>query len=195
MRHRFRLLRPLIALVVLTVAGRAEEPLVLDTIPIPQRSGFYRERVSRLIRSEGECRDFAGEIAACCRLAETRNWGRAPNWQCEKNSRALLKTLLDARVDFSREYIAVVFHTEGSGSVAVTVGEPNLEKGVLTLILDRNAPPLRTADMAYRAFAIRAPRHLAERIRLPLGRGVYRVYDLQSGEEILELGEAARADR
>lgn len=177
----------------------AAEPIELATIPIEERDHIYQGLKSRLLRSEDDTNALIDDLFANNRRFSRHQWGdrsqdaydqirRASNQRIAK----VRKALDDARIDYGTETVAVVFVTSGSGSIRFTVGDPHLEEGVLTLVIDRDAPGAVTMDMAYRVFAIRIPRDIAKQVRVPADRGKYRTYDLATGEEIVADGDKAK---
>lgn len=180
-------------LMALLNCAAAEKPIKLETIPIPERDNLYQGLKSRLLRSEDDTNALIDDLFANNRRFSRHQWGdrsqdaydqirRASNQRIAK----VRKALDDARIDYGSETVAVVFVTSGSGSIRFTVGAAHLEHDVLTLVIDKDSPGILTMDMAYRAFALCVPRDIAKRVRVPADRGIFRTYDLATGEEIVE---------
>lgn len=174
-------------------SAAAEEPIELETIPIPERDNLYQGLKSRLLRSEDDTNALIDDLFANNRWISRHQWDERSQDAYDKIRRAsnqriakVRKALDAARVDYGTEAVAIVFVTAGSGSIHFTVGKPQLENEVLTLVIDKDSPGILTMDMAYRAFAIRVPRDLAKQVRVPAERGKYRTYGLATGEEIVE---------
>jgi hypothetical protein len=170
----------------------AEEPIELETIPILKVDNVYQGSKSRLVWSESDVDDLIDELFANCRRLAGPFWGEQSSEVDERRQIAfnkrvgsVRKAISEADIDFDKEAVAVVF-LASSGSVRFRVGEPRLVGDVLTLAIERNSPTLQTADMVFRAFAIRVPRDIAQRVRVPVDRNTYRTYDLATGEEIVE---------
>lgn len=170
----------------------AEEPIKLETIPILQVDNIYQGSKSRLVRSKSDVDDLIDELFANCRRLAGPIWGKQSGEADERRQIAfnkkvasVRKAISEADIDFDKEAVAVVF-LASSGSVRFRVGEPRLVGDVLTLVIDQNSPTLQTTDMVFRAFAIRVPRDIAQRVRVPIDRNTYRSYALATGEEIVE---------
>jgi hypothetical protein len=77
--------------------------------------------------------------------------------------------LLDAKVDFSKEALVLLRHSEGSGSVQVTFETPVLQgRNLLCVIRGRPIPPgyLGTGDMAYYCFAVAVSKAQVSQVEL-----------------------------
>ncbi len=59
-----------------------------------------------------------------------------------------------AKIDFTKEALVLFRHTEGSGSVAVKLLQPELRGSTLVCKIERKVPEVGTDDMAYYCFAI-----------------------------------------
>jgi hypothetical protein len=182
-------------------SAAAEEPIELARIPIEERDHIYSGVKSRLLRSEDDTNALIDDLFASNRRLSRFQWDEeGEEWDefYDKMRRAsnrriatLRKALNSARIDYGKETVAVIF-VASSGSIRFTVGEPLLDSEVITLVIDRDSPGIETADMVFRAFAIRVPRDIAKRVRVLAGRGKYRTYDLATGEEIVADGDKAK---
>lgn len=65
-------------------------------------------------------------------------------------------------IDFTKENLMLFRHTEGSGSIAVTPQEPQIEDAIATVVIERDVPEVGTADMAYYVFAYRVAKTITE---------------------------------
>ncbi len=71
------------------------------------------------------------------------------------NNRAgFTKGIADAKLDFSKESLILIRHTEGSGSIWVRFYLSSEADGSLTARIYRGIPPTLTGDMKYYCFAI-----------------------------------------
>jgi hypothetical protein len=114
----------------------------LRIIPIPIREHGYSNFHSIVFTSQDDLDSF---------LTDTST-------QIGWNSRqAFEDALLSAKLDFSKEALVLLRHTEGSGSVQVTFETPVLKDSTLFCeIRGKPFPPGYggTADMAYYGFAV-----------------------------------------
>jgi len=110
-------------------------------IPIPPREHGYNQFDSRVILSQVELDAFLENISTV----------QAAMW----NNRAqFIAAITQARIDFSNENLVLIRHTEGSGSVRLAISEPVVEGHALVFEINRQAPDIRTADMAYYCYAL-----------------------------------------
>lgn len=112
------------------------------TIPIPKRENGYSNFASIAFMSREAMDAF---------LADTST---KIGWN---NRQEFEEALLNAKVDFSKEALVLLRHTEGSGSVQVTFEKPELQdRKLICAIRGRPIPPGYggTADMAYYCFAV-----------------------------------------
>jgi hypothetical protein len=66
-------------------------------------------------------------------------------------------TLKDMTIDFTKELLVLVRHTEGSGSIRVTLDSSVLKDNRLLVAIKRGTPTIGTMDMAYHCFAFVVP--------------------------------------
>ncbi len=80
---------------------------------------------------------------------------------------AFLSTLKEARIDFGKQALVFLRHTEGSGSVGVRLLAPVFEDGRLDCTVERAAQPdgFGTADMAFYGFALVVAKDRVKRVR------------------------------
>jgi hypothetical protein len=69
-----------------------------------------------------------------------------------------LKAIGAARLDFAREALVLIRHTEGSGSVQIVFDPPHLDQMTLVCTIRRHEPGIGTADMAYYCYALAVSR-------------------------------------
>ena len=69
------------------------------------------------------------------------------------NKAAFVNGLQNEPVPFDLMNILIYFHTEGSGSIGVSLAEPVWEGGNAVIAITRTVPEIGTADMAYYAYA------------------------------------------
>lgn len=108
------------------------------SIPIPERENGYGSFESMLVSSQQEFDALVDEPFP------------GGGW----NARAeFVAALQDANVDFDTEVLALLRHTEGSGSVPVALSEPVID-GRTLIVETRGRPvPIGTADMAFYCYA------------------------------------------
>ncbi len=109
-------------------------------IPIPKRDPGYGPMDSVVIRSKNELERLLKRVRG--------QFG----WNDRKGFE---DAIIKANVDFNKEVLVLLRHTEGSGSVQVTFHKPTVRAGTLTCRITRKAPEIgSTADMAYYCFAL-----------------------------------------
>lgn len=129
-------------LVLLGSYLRAEEVLPFRIIPVPAEEHGYANFETMVIRSQVGLEMFFRQI-----LSTDKPMG----WN---NQAGFLAALVQAGVDFDREVLVFLRHTEGSGAVTVDFKPPRVENGTLLCQIHREAPEAGTADMAYYCFAL-----------------------------------------
>lgn len=138
-------LLPLFILACITLLGFTtacnEKGASSRLIPIPEREHGYSNFESTVITSQDELDKF---LTVTSKSQET-GWNNRKDFD---------KAVDQAKIDFSREALLFIRHTEGSGSVQLTFQEPKLVKDKLILEVDRKAPQMGTADMAYYCVAL-----------------------------------------
>jgi hypothetical protein len=107
-------------------------------IPIPNRGGYNFESI--VLMSKNDLDSFLTDKSM------------QPGWG---NSREFEDALLNAKLDFSKEALVLLRHSEGSGSIQVTFETPILQgRRLLCEIRGKPLQGLGTADMAYYCFAV-----------------------------------------
>ena len=146
---------------ILTPAGQStnESAQPFRVIPIPKREHGYGNFASIAIRSRNELDAFLKDTS------------KQTGW----NNRQEFETALrNAELDFTKEVLVLLRHSEGSGSVKVTFETPILQDRKLLLeIRGRPFPPGYggTADMAYYCFAVVVSKSVVSQIELQAVEG------------------------
>ena len=90
------------------------------------------------------------------------------------NRQAFVDTLLDAKIDFNKEALVLLRHTEGSGSVQVKFETPVLQdKTLVCEIRGELMAAAGTADMAYHCFALAVSKSLVDKVELKAVSGLF----------------------
>lgn len=111
-------------------------------IPIPTRENGYGNFASIVFTSQKDLDSFLRDTST------QSGWNHRQKFE---------DALLDAKVDFNKEALVLLRHSEGSGSIKVTFERPVLkDRKVLCEIRGRPIPPGYggTTDMAYYCFAL-----------------------------------------
>lgn len=145
-----------ISLAVLSCAdlltGDSTQPF--RAIPIPTRENGYSNFESIAIRSDDELNSFFRS------LSMQRGWNNKAGFEI---------SVRDAKVDFSKEALVLLRHTEGSGSIPVEFETPVLQtRKLIFSIRGKPIPPgyLGTADMAYYCFAVAVAKSKVSQVEL-----------------------------
>ena len=124
--------------------GTEAEPSV-RTIPIAKREHGYSNFHTTAIASQ----------AALDRFLETESKAEGMGWN---NRVAFDRAIAAAGLNFEKEVLVLLRHTEGSGSVQVDFRPPTVESGKVICRIGRREPETGTADMAYYCFALAVPK-------------------------------------
>ena len=130
-------------------------------IPIPIREHGYNSFESTVLMSQQDLDSF---------LKDTATKG---GWN---NRQGFEDALLDAKLDFSKEALVLLRHSEGSGSIKVTFNTPVLKDRTLVCeIHGRPVPPGYgvTFDMAYYGFALAVSKAHVSRVELQQPKAVF----------------------
>ena len=122
-------------------------------IPIPKRGG-YSNFESIVLMSKNDLDSFLTDASMQI------------GWS---NKQEFEDALLNAKLDFSKEALVLLRHTEGSGSVQVTFETPILQgTNLLCEIRGKPIPPGYggTADMAYYCFAVAVSKAQVSQVEL-----------------------------
>ena len=123
-------------------------------IPIPKRENGYSNFASIAFMSRDEFDSFVK------RTSTQIGWN---------NRKEFEDALRSANVDFAKEALVLLRHTEPSGSVQVTFETPTLERGKLVCeIRGKAIPPgfLDTGDMAFYGFAVAVSKSAVTQVEL-----------------------------
>jgi hypothetical protein len=137
-------------------AGEADrpEPKPFRTVGIPDREHGYDNLKSTVVRTKAEFEALLKEVA------DQGTWN---------NKKAFVDALKGATIDFDKEALVLLRHTEGSGSVQVTFEAPGFKDGTITCSITRKEPPVGTADMAYYCFALAVSKADVKEVVLKVG--------------------------
>ena len=97
------------------------------------------------------------------------------------NRQGFKDALLNAKLDFSKEALVLLRHTEGSGSVKVEFGTPILKDQTLLCEIQGKAIPRGyggTADMAYYCFAVAVSKAHVSKVELRATEGGFKARPL-----------------
>lgn len=110
-------------------------------IPIPEREHGYSNFDSTFLVSQ----DALDEFLKSGSKAGGMGWNSRKDFE---------EAITKSRVDFGREVLVLLRHTEGSGSVQIRFRTPIVKQKRLICHIDRKEPQVGTADMAYYCFAL-----------------------------------------
>lgn len=110
-------------------------------VPIPKEEHGYSNFESTVVTSQGELDKFLQKDSK----------GQGMGWN---NGADFEKALAQAKLDFDREALVLLRHTEGSGAVQVNFRQPSVKERRLICQIDRKEPEVGTGDMAYYCFAL-----------------------------------------
>lgn len=143
-------------LAILSHAGQLtdESTQSFRIIPIPNRETGYGNFASIVFMSKKNLDSFLTDTST------QMGWN---------NRREFEDVLLNAKLDFSKEALVLLRHTEGSGSIQVTFETPILQDG--KLLCEIRAKPIPpgyggTADMAYYCFAVAVSKSQVSQVEL-----------------------------
>jgi hypothetical protein len=125
--------------------ARAVEAAAVRVIPIPREEHGYSNFETTVITSHAELDAFLKKGAD----GEQMGWNDRAGFE---------KALADANVEFERETLVLLRHTEGSGSVRVDFRAPQVKGRRIICRIDRDVPEMGTADMAFYCFALAVPK-------------------------------------
>lgn len=146
----------LAALVLVSAAATAAwsaEAASARVIPIPREEHGYSNFETTVIPSQAALDEFLKKGAN----GEQMGWNDRAGFE---------KALADAKVDFNRESLVLLRHTEGSGSVRVHVREPQVKGRRIICRIDREEPEMGTADMAFYCFALAVPKAAIDEVEV-----------------------------
>jgi hypothetical protein len=89
------------------------------------------------------------------------------------NRQAFVDALLNAKIDFNKEALVLLRHTEGSGSAQVSFETPVLQDKTLLCEIRSEINGVGTADMAYHCFALAVSKSLVDKVQLKAVSGLF----------------------
>jgi hypothetical protein len=142
----------------------AQERQAFRVIAIPNKETGYSNFESVAFNTKAEFESF--------RAGTSKQLG----W----NSRqAFADALHDAKIDFTREALVLLRHTEGSGGVRVNFETPTLiDRKLVCQIRGKALRGAGTADMAYYCFAVVVSRSLIDEVELRAVEGGFKEREL-----------------
>lgn len=129
-----------LAVSVSTTNIQAEETASLRIIPIPKEEHGYRNFESTVITSQSELDTFLEKASQ-----PFMGWNNRADFE---------EALTQAKLDFERESLVLLRHTERSGSVHIHFRPPLVEGKRIICQVDRKEPKIGTHDMAFYCFAL-----------------------------------------
>ncbi|HYW69749.1 MAG TPA: hypothetical protein VE961_01865, partial [Pyrinomonadaceae bacterium] len=130
----------------------AQERPAFRVIPIPQREDGYDNFESIAFNTKAEFESFL--TGAAPQIGRT-------------HPQAFIAELKKADIDFTREALVLLRHTESSGSVQVTFETPTLaDRKLICQIRGKPVNGIGTGDMAYYCFAVVVSRALVGEVEL-----------------------------
>jgi hypothetical protein len=119
----------------------AGEPKPFRIIPIPHEQGFYSLIPSMVISSQKELNHFL-----------VKYQGVGPDLGYDQQG--FIEAITAAKIDFNREALVLLQHTEGSGTPQVTFAEPMLKAHRLICRIEVESVQEGNCMMAYYCFAL-----------------------------------------
>ncbi len=143
----------LLLLSVCTLGIGIEVATSVRRIPIPKREHGYSNFDSTVIASQDSLDVFLKTESK----VEKMSWNNRLDFD---------KALVVAKVDFDKEALVLLRHTEGSGSVQVDFRTPAVEGKKVICRIDRKEQEMGTADMAYYCFALAVAKSAVTEVEL-----------------------------
>jgi len=134
--------------------SRGEDAAVRQ-VPIPQQEHGYGNFETTVLHSQKQFDDFLKGVAS------QQGWNGRDKFE---------KAMAAAKIDFAKETLVLLRHTEGSGSIQVALVPPAVKGKKLTVEIKRKEPEVGTADMAYYCFALVVPKNVEELEVKPQGK-------------------------
>ena len=119
----------------------------VERIAIPAREHGYSNFESLVISDADSLTNFL------LAMTSTAGWN---NWPRFRDS------LVQAQLNFSMERLLLFRHTETSGSIVVTVGQPYTDQAEVVVPIFRDIPSIGTSDMAYYCYGFRVYREIPQ---------------------------------
>lgn len=131
--------------------SQAADVGVARMIAIPAQEHGYSNFETMVIRSQAEFDQFLKQVSA------------QPAWNEQAK---FTQALSQAKLDFNKELLVLIRRDEGSGSVRLTFHNPSVDGKKVICKVDRQAPEIGTADMAYYCFALAVTKDGATAVEL-----------------------------
>jgi len=148
--------------------GPTEGAASVRTIPIPKREHGYSNFDSTVIASQGGLDKFLKTTSK----KDDMGWNDRTGFE---------KALAQAKIDFSREALVLLRHTEGSGSVRIGFRPPRVDKKRVICRIDRKEPEVGTADMAYYCFALAVPKAVISEVEMRIAGRKSTILSIKDG--------------
>lgn len=148
-----RLLLGMVAGTMLAAGVCADESAPFRMIPIPPEEHGYGNFESMVIATPSELEAFMQAGAVEQDLA----WNNRADFE---------DALKRAALDFDRESLVLLRHTEGSGSVRVNLLKPHVVDRRLVFQIERAEPEIGTTVMAYYCFALAVAKGAVDSVAL-----------------------------
>jgi hypothetical protein len=137
--------------------GRGEQ--VFRFVPIPGQEHGYSNFESLVIRSDQELDEFFSRTSIAAGIS----------WNNKRDK--FEKAIRESRLNFARESLVLLRHTEESGSVKVSFGVQQVKSSVIYCSICREEPTgMGTTDMAYYCFALAVLKQEVKRIHVCVAR-------------------------
>jgi len=128
---------------------QAAEEGDVRAIAIPAQEHGYSNFETMVIASQADLDEFMKTV------------GDQSGWNEQEK---FTKAIAEANLDFEKEQLVLIRHDEGSGSVQLTFHKPTVDGMKVVCKIDRKAPEIGTADMAFYCYALavakRGPTHV-----------------------------------
>jgi hypothetical protein len=132
--------------------GRGEQ--IFRFVPIPRQEHGYSNFDSLVIRSAQELDEFFSRRS----IAEGMSWNTRDKFE---------ESIRESRLDYARESLVLIRHTEESGSVQVSFGVQQVKSSVLQCSIHREEPTgMGTTDMAYYCFGLAVLKQKVKKIHV-----------------------------
>jgi hypothetical protein len=134
--------------------GNGKDEQIFRFVPIPRQEHGYSNFDSLVIRSAQELDEFFSRKS----VAEGIRWNTRDKFE---------EAIGKSRLDFAKESLVLLRHTEESGSVKVSFGVQLVKSSVLHCSIHRKEPPgIGTTDMAYYCFGLAVVKQKIKRIHV-----------------------------
>lgn len=134
--------------------GDGKDEQIFRFVPIPRQEHGYSNFDSLVIRSAQELDEFFSRTS----VAEGIRWNTRDKFE---------KAIRESRLNFARESLVLLRHTEESGSVKVSFGVQQVKSSVIYCSIHREEPTGRgTADMAHYCFGLAVLKQEVKRIHV-----------------------------